>query len=152
MALGEITSVDPTSALTGGVLAFIAGMLILAIILSIALYIYMGFAYMAIGRKAKLNSPGLAWIPGIGPLIIAFEASDMPSWPWFLILGIFTGFIHPFLAYAFMIAFGVFAIIWEWKMFEVVKRPGWWSLLRLIPFVGILIHLVLIGIAAWSKD
>ncbi len=135
-----------------GVIALIMSMIVVVIILWIAIYVYTSLAYMKIGKKTNLSSPGLAWIPGIGPLIIAFETSHMSDWPWLLILGFFTGFIHIYLAYIFMIAFGVFALIWEWKMFEAVKKPGWWALLRIIPFVGILVHLILIGIAAWGKE
>ncbi|MCX6750630.1 MAG: hypothetical protein NTZ83_04185 [Candidatus Pacearchaeota archaeon] len=129
--------------LTGGVLAFIAGMLVLAILVSIALYIYMGFAYMAIGRKAKLKIPELSWIPGVGPLILAFQASKMHWWPWLLLIGMFIPVVNFIAAPVFM----VFAIIWHWKMFEAVKKPGWWAILLLIPIVG----LVMVGIAAWAK-
>ena len=71
MALDSITSLYPMSD-SAGILAFFAGMIILVIIVSIAIYIYMGFAYMAIGRKAQLKTPELSWIPFVGPLIITF--------------------------------------------------------------------------------
>ena len=140
MALESLANMSP---LTGAFLAFIAGMLVLALLIGIALYIYMSFAFMAIGRKAKLKSPGLAWIPGIGPALIAFQSSKMHWWPWLLIIGMFI----PFLNIVCSILFAIFVVIWEWKMFEVLKRPGWWALLCLIPVV----NLVLFGIAAWDK-
>ena len=83
MAL-DLTNLNLTSEATGsspeilaGVIAFIASIMVLAIIISIGLYIYTSFVYMAIGRKAKLKTPELSWIPGVGPLIIAFKTSKM---------------------------------------------------------------------------
>lgn len=131
------------SLVTGGLLALIAGAIFMTFLIAVGLYIYMGFAFMAIGKKAKLKSPGLAWIPGVGPLIIAFQTSKMPWWPWLLLIG----YIIPWIGWIAVLAFYVFAIIWLWKMFEVVKKPGWWAILMLIPIVG----LVMVGIAAWSK-
>jgi len=136
-------TLDLTSALAGGILGFIAGMIILVLIISLAIYLYMGFAFMAIGKKAKLQTPGLAWIPILGPAIIAFQTSKMHWWPWLLIIGMFI----PFVSFIFCAIFAIFIIIWEWKMFEKIKMPGWWALLCLIPVV----NLVLYGIAAWSK-
>ncbi len=129
--------------LSGGILALIAGMILFFTILMIGLYIYLSLAFSAIGKKAKLNTPGLAWIPGVGPLIIAFQTAKMHWWPWLLIIGTFI----PVVGFLFNIAFTVFAIIWMWKMFETVEKPGWWAILFLIPIVG----LIMVGIAAWSK-
>lgn len=109
----------------------------------LASYIYMGFAYTAIGKKAKLKNPSLAWIPFVGPAIIAFQASKMPWWPWLLLIGT----IIPFVGWIFSIAFAVFWIIWHWKLFEKIKKPNWWAILLIIPIV----NFVIIGIAAWSK-
>lgn len=147
MAL-DISNINPIPLdINTGILAFLAGMIVLVVIISIGLYIYMSFAYMAIGKKAKLKSPGLAWIPGVGPAIIAFQTSKMHWWPWLLLIG----FIIPFLNFIAILVFVVFAIIWQWKMLEAVKRPGWWVLLSLIPAVGTLIWLIMVGIAAWGE-
>ncbi len=129
--------------MNGGLFAALAGMIVASFIISIGIYIYFGFAYMAIGKKAKLSSPGLSWIPGVGPLIIAFQASKMHWWPWLLLIGT----IIPIVNIIAGIAFTIFVIIWNWKMFEVVGKPGWWAILMLIPIVG----LIMVGIAAWSK-
>jgi hypothetical protein len=130
-------------ALAGGLVALIMGMLVVAIIICFILWIYLSLAYMAIGKKAQLSTPGLAWIPGVGPAIIAFQASKMHWWPWLLIIGMFI----PFIGAIFSIAFAVYYIIWSWKMFEAVDKPGWWAILLLIPIV----NLIMVGIAAWSK-
>jgi uncharacterized membrane protein YhaH (DUF805 family) len=53
----------------------------------------------------------------------------------------------PVIGFVFSIAFAVFMVIWQWKMFEAIKKPGWWALLCLLPIV----NLVLYGVAAWGK-
>ncbi len=111
---------------------------------AIAVYIYTSLAYMSIAKKAKQKSPGLAWIPFFGPLIIAFQSSKMHWWPWLLLIGIFI----PFIGIIAQLVFLVYVIIWNWKLFEAVKRPGWLSILLLIP----LVNFVIIGIVAWSRD
>jgi len=131
------------SLIAGGIWAFLAAMLMVFVFIAIGLYIFLGFAFMAIGKKAKLKSPGLAWIPGVGPLIIAFQTSKMHWWPWLLLIGYFI----PWISWIATTAFAVFAVIWQWKMFEKVKRPGWWAILCLIP----VLNLILYGIAAWGK-
>jgi hypothetical protein len=134
----------------GAVLALILGMLAIVFVVLLGVWVYNSFAYTAIGRKAKLSSPGIAWIPGVGPTIIAFRASKMHWWPWLLLLSLLIFWIPVigFIIYAVAIlTFAVYNVIWRWKMLEAIKMPGWWSLLMLIPIV----NLVLIGIAAWSK-
>ena len=123
------------------VLALFAGVFL---VVWLAVYIYLSFAFMAMAKKAKLSTPGLAWIPGVGPIIIAYQASKMHWWPWLLIIGMFI----PIIGALFSLAFAVYFIIWLWKLFEKIRRPGWWAILCIIPVV----NLVLIGIAAWSDE
>lgn len=147
--------------LLGAYIAMFAGFMIVAFILAIAGYIYLSLAFMKISQKANLTSPALAWIPGVGPLIQMYRISGMHWWPWLLlavpliafpvmfipIIGILASIIY-FVA---ILTFAVFVIIWMWKTFEAVNKPGWWVLLGLIPGIGGLISLILIGVAAWSK-
>ncbi|MFW6014622.1 MAG: hypothetical protein ACOCQG_05585 [Candidatus Nanoarchaeia archaeon] len=131
--------------------AFGAGFMVLWVlwlILMIGLYVYTSFAFMRIGEKAKDSTPGLAWIPYVGPVLIAYRSSGMHWWPWLLLIGI----LIPILGFFALIAFTVFMFIWYWKLFEAIGKPGWWPLMALIPGVGILIFLILVGIAAWGKD
>jgi hypothetical protein len=107
------------------------------------MYIFLSFAFMAIGKKAKDPMYGLAWIPGIGPLIIAYRTSGMHWWPWLLLIGMMI----PIIGFLASIAFMVFSILWLWKTFEKIGQPGWWAILTLIPIV----NLIIIGIVAWSK-
>lgn len=135
------------SSIIGLVLGFLAVMAVV----SFALYIYMALAFMAIGKKAKDPLYGLAWIPGLGASLIAFRASKMHWWPWLLLASMLIvwipviGSIVYFLA---MMTFAVYNIIWLWKMFEAIDKPGWWAILLLIPIV----NFIIMGIAAWSKN
>ncbi len=121
-----------------------ASMIILSLVLIflLGLYVYTSFAYMYIGKKAKVSNPLLAWVPRFGPSIIAYKASKMHWWPWLLLIAYFIPYFLFFVAPIFLII----RIIWTWKMFEVIKKPGWWALLTLIPIV----NLIIIGIAAWG--
>jgi hypothetical protein len=139
--------------------------IILAIwlIVGLAVYSYISFAYSAIGKKAKLPHPNLAWIPFFGPLIISSQAAKMSLFPLLLILTpaiffleLFTSStLSAFLSIALvMISIGVFIIytfIWKWKMYEAIKRPGWWALLKLVPSIGVIIDFILVGVAAWTE-
>lgn len=129
---------------TPELVALILAFFVVFFIIAVIVYVYMGFAFMAIAKRARQSYPGLSWIPGVGPLIIAFKASKMHWWPWLLLIGCFI----PFISFLFVITFLVFAVIWNWKMFEAIKRPGWWAILMLIPIVGF----VMIGVAAWGKN
>ena len=125
-------------------LPFYASFLLMYVFPVIAvLYIYCSWAFMDIGQKARVENPELAWIPLIGPVIVVFIASEMDWWPWFLLPAQFI----PFVGGVAIPIFLIYEIIWTWKTFEFVKRPGWWSLLLLIPVV----NLVVIGIVAWGN-
>jgi len=128
-------------AVLGGILA---GMAAGVIVVALALWVYMSLAYMYIAKRNKQKNYALAWIPYIGPLIISFNASKMDWWPWLLLSGLFV----PVIGGVALLVFTVFAVIWHWRMFEEIKRPGWWALLLLIPIV----NFVMIGIAAWGKN
>jgi hypothetical protein len=123
--------------------AFLAVFLVV-LVAGFLIYIYMSLAYMAIAKKANNPHPAIAWIPGVGPLIIAFQASKMHWWPWLLLIGYFIPVVSIFAA----LAFAVFSVIWSWKLFEAIGKPGWWAILMMIP----LVNLVILGIAAWSKN
>jgi len=135
-------SLDPSALLLASIyfLSFI-------LIILIGLYVYTSLAFYSIAKKAKHKKPGIAWIPFVGKNLIALQIAKMDWWPLLLILL----FWIPFFSFiAFTVLF-VFQIIWNWKMFEAIKRPGWWALF-LIPFpLSYLVYLVLLGIVAWSK-
>jgi hypothetical protein len=131
---------DPSLGALAGILA--AFMVVFAIV-GVVLWIFLSLAFMKIAKRLGQSMPGLAWIPGIGPLIVAYRASGMHWWPWLLLIG----YVIPLVNFIFAIAFAVFSIIWMWKMLEALGRPGWWAILiAIIPVV----NLILIGIAAWG--
>ena len=61
---------------------------------------------------------------------------------WTLLIVVFAGFIPVVGTVA---SLGV-TIWWWWKIAEARKKPGWLSLLLLIPIV----NLIVIGVLAWS--
>ena len=143
-----------TAGMNAGDMGVFAGLVTLGIgfmvvwfVVLLALYVYMSFAYMMIARKNNQSNPGLAWIPFVGPYLIAYKASKMHWWPWLLLIG----FIIPFVSAIAGLAFGVFAVIWNWKMFEAIGRPGWWAIFMIIPLLNI-VYFVFIGIAAWGNS
>ena len=121
---------------------FIAFFLFMLILLA-ATYVYLSFAFMHLARKARVSPAGIAWIPVVGPAILLSKSAKMRWWPILLLIGAWI----PLIGFLFSITFTVFFIIWLWKTYEVVRKPGWWAILWIVPIVG----LVLLGIAAWSK-
>lgn len=134
---------NPDTISSGAFAALVGAFLVAFIIYAVVMYIYSSFAFMAIARKAKYPSPGIAWIPAVGPALIASKTAKMHWWPILLLIGA----LIPFIGGIFGLAFTVFFIIWLWKTFEVIGKPGWWAILMIIPIVNIII----LGIAAWSK-
>jgi uncharacterized membrane protein YhaH (DUF805 family) len=129
--------------MNGNIMSFIAAFFMISLVIAIVMYIFVSLAFMAIAKKAKLSTPGLAWIPGVGPGIIIYQASKMHWWPWLLLIGSVIPVVNLFA----LIAFGIMNIIWTWKTFEAIQKPGWWAILLFVPIVNI----VIIAIAAWSK-
>ncbi len=142
-AATQLTATQLSQGQAASLFALGATLLVVLLLLVIGAYIYLSFAYMAIARKNKQSSPGIAWIPGVGPLIIAYRGSKMHWWPWLLIIGFFIPIINLLAG----IAFFVFEIIWNWKLLEAIKKPGWWAIFLIIQPV----YWVFVGIAAWSK-
>ena len=110
------------------------------------LYVYTALALSKIAKNANVPHPWLAWIP-IGNVILMANIAKMPWWPVLLFVPyavavMIATFIPAFwfVAVACIIALTVFATIWQWKMYEVAERPGWWSFVGLI--LGVLAFLV----------
>ena len=135
----DFTAAFPIAALVG------VGMVLFTvlILLLIAVYIYTSIVYVKIAKKTNIKPAGIAWIPVVGPALITSKIAKMHWWPILLLIGVFV----PMLSFAVLVAFTVFFTIWSWKMFEKLRRPGWWALLCLISPV----NLVLLGIVAFSK-
>lgn len=150
-----------------GIIFYIIYLIIFFLIL-IILYIYISSAFSSLARKKEFSHPGVAWIPLIGPFIIMSNLAKMHWWPilllvvsvifeiieissFFLPLSFFMlQMISPF-KNLLMLVFVMFAFIWMWKTFKAVNRSGWWVLFNLVPVLGNLIFLILLGVAAWGN-
>jgi len=130
--LGDFINVFSAGALT----ALITAGIFLAIVVSLAFYVYFAMAWMTIAKKMKYKHPWLAWIPIAQLFLMPILAKK--HWTWGFM------FLVP-------IANIVFFIIWTWNIFEQRKYPGWYSLSLIIPKVGGILYLVAIGFVAWAK-
>jgi hypothetical protein len=169
----------------GQLMSMVAGVVIVGILILLALYIYSSLAYTAIGRKAKLTNPGVAWMPFMGPVATIFECAEAHWWPFLVaVLGFFAALaislfsitnttfvvISGLLILATYLFSLVAGVVWHWRTYTAVGKPGWFILVPVItiavgflllfvsPIVGLILyllgalaHLILIGIAAWSK-
>ncbi len=104
-----------------------------------AVYVYHALAWMTIARKLKHKYPWLAWIP-LASTAMRLQLGKF-RWEW-----IFLVFI-PFFGW---IALWVMTIIVHWRIFEKRKYPGWFSLAVIIPQIGWLFYMIIIGFVAWE--
>ena len=126
----------------GGMIgAFVGVLLIFAIILLIAFYIYFALAWSTIAKKLKHKQPWLAWIP-IAQIGLILELGGINPL-WLLVI------LVPVLGW---IAIFVLTIIATWKIFEKRKYPGWLSLAPIIPRFGGILYLISIGFVAWKDQ
>ncbi len=109
------------------------------VLVGIALYIFFALAIKKIAEKTNTENSWLAFIP-IANYYLLIKSAGLSGWFTFLLL---LSFIPLFGS----IAVGIFTIYVWWKIAEAVGKPGWWSLLMIIPIV----NLVIIGILAWGK-
>jgi len=131
---GTTTDLSPTA-----VLGIFSAMLIPALIVGLALYVYTSWAMMVIAKKTNTPNAWLAWIP-IANLYLMTQVAGVPWWTFLLV---FLGWM-PVVG-----NLGVLALIiwWWWKICEKRNRPGWWSLvISLVPIA----NLIMIGMLAWS--
>jgi uncharacterized membrane protein YhaH (DUF805 family) len=130
----------------GAFMAFFAAFFAIFLVVGVAFWLYFSFAFMSLAKKNNQDMPGLAWIPGVGPMIVAYRASGMHWWPWLLLIGL----VVPYVGFITGLIFMGFFVAWNYKLFEAVGKPGWWAILMIIPAVNV-VYLVLLGVAAWSK-
>jgi len=124
------------------------------VVVIIALYVFVSFAYMSIAKKLDKTKPiGVSWIPGFGPLIVSWHASEMSWSSWLLLpvlyilymLIISLGLFLPSIGLIILIVLtGITGLVflgffsaWSWKMFRALDRSGWWGLVHLIPVIGV---------------
>ena len=143
-------------ALVAGTFMILLIIFIAAFVLSLLIYVYRSLAFMYIGKKTGDNLAPLAWIPYVGNAIVAYRASGMHWWPW-IFVGLYLVIMFPAMIFEALIlqiigvlsglVYGVFFLVWLWKLFEKANWPGWMALLYIIPIV----NLVVLGMVAWMK-
>jgi hypothetical protein len=131
--------VDLGSLMGGGLLAAFAAMGLVFMIVVLAFYIYAALALMAIAKKTKTPNGWLAFIP-IANIYLMTQMAGISGW-W--TLAIFAAII-PIIGGLAILAGMIY--LW-WIIAEKINKPGWWSILMLIPIVNIII----LGIMAWGK-
>lgn len=127
----------------GPMMAAYAGLSFLVILV---VYAYFAFTLMKTAQRLNVDNAWLAWIP-IGNLVLLANMAKMHWWPVLLILIAWI----PIIGWIGGIVLMVYGLIWVWKVCEARKRPGWWSLLVLIPFIGGIWAFIMWGILAWGK-
>jgi hypothetical protein len=140
--MSEIASQCPiASGFAGGIMGgLIAFGILIAIIFGLAIYVYAALAWQTIAKKLKHKKPWLAWIPIVNVALVLQLGGF--HWAWiFLILVPILGWIALF----------VLAIIATWRICKKRKYPGWFSLAPIIPKIGGILYLILIGFLAWGK-
>jgi hypothetical protein len=140
----------------------------LMLVFFIAVYVYFSMAWMTIARKLKHSRPWLAWIP-FANIAMILQLGGF-HWAWVFLAAtpfigglilLLLGMLNPFafiLALIFFIvasfvggiALLVLGIVATWRAFERRKHPGWFSLSILIPYVGVILYFIAIGIVAWK--
>lgn len=120
-------------------LALLGAFLMVFVVIMLVVYIYAALAVMGIAKKTKTDNGWLAFIP-IANIYLMTQMAGVSGW-W--TLGILASFV-PFIGGLAVLAGMIY--LW-WIIAEKIKKPGWWSLLMLIPIV----NLVILGIMAWGK-
>ena len=165
MIIGVIKIADPLTMnalgalLSIGILGFIAGMILVAILLGIAAYIYVSIACYTIFRKLKSSNAVLALIPLVNLVaipVMVWQLSDTPLWTVVLFWAGALLFFIPVLGPLLLLAALGMLTWWLWKVAEKRKQPGWLGILASpvvipIPYIGPIVYVVFLGILAWSE-
>ena len=132
--------------LNSGIIAGFIALGVIALLITIGLYVYVSLAWMTIAKKRKHKYPWLAWIP-FANIAMWLQMGGF-AWQWIFLM---------FIPIAGWIAVFVMFIISSWRVFEKLKYPGWLSLalvLNIVPGIsgiGMIAYAIVIGIIAWKK-
>jgi len=116
------------------------GLLAFVLFVFLIFYVYVALVLQTIAKKTKTKNSWMAWLP-VFNLYLMVKSAKLPGWYFF---GYFLAII-PFAGALLATAFGIY--VW-WKIAEQRNHPGWFSILFLIPILG----LVLMGVIAWSDN
>ena len=120
--------------------------MLIAVVVSIIVYIYSSLVLFTIGKKLGYKHSWLAWIPVANLAMIL----QLGNFHWALVFLLLVPILGA-------IAVAVLLIISLWRIYEKRKYSGWLSLvplLSVIPVVGFLAgiaHLVIMGVVAWKN-
>lgn len=111
--------------------AMASGILMIALLCGVAIYIYMALALQTIAVKTNTPNPWLAWVP-IANAILMLQIAKKPLW-WIILFAI------PLV--------NIVIVIMVWMgVAEARQKPNWWGVLAIIPVV----NMVVPGYLAWS--
>jgi len=111
-------------AVSGGILMF-------ALLIGLAMYVYIALAVKTIAEKTNTENSWLAWIP-IANFVLLLNIARKPIW-WIVLL------LIP------LVNIIIVVMIWM-AVAEARSKPGWWGVLMLVPVVSIVVP----GYLAWS--
>jgi uncharacterized membrane protein YciS (DUF1049 family) len=128
------------NAVAGGMMGvLIAAGFALAALVILAFYVYTSLAWYTIANKLKYKNAWLAWIPIVRWAMVLQLGKFHWAWIFLIFIPIFG-----------WIALFVMLIISTWRIYEQRKYPGWFSLAPIIPELGGLLVLIIIGFVAWK--
>jgi hypothetical protein len=111
--------------------AMASGIIMIALLCGVAVYIYMALALQTIAVKTNTPNPWLAWVP-IANAILMLQIAKKPLW-WIILFAI------PLV--------NIVIVIMVWMaVAEARQKPNWWGVLAIIPVV----NMVVPGYLAWS--
>ena len=127
----------------GTLLALGIAFLLFVFAIAVILYVIKSIALMKIAKRTKTPNAWLAWIP-IADFYLLTQTARQSGWWTLLFIGVFIPIVTGLVGLAILII-----TIWLlWLTGERLKKNGAWSLLCLIPGIGIVIAL---SIYAWSR-
>lgn len=122
-ALADSSSAMPVAA-AGAVLLF-------ALVIGAAAYVYFGLAVSAIARKTNTENAWWAWVPII-QILLMLNIAKKPLW-WIILM--------------FIPLVGIVIAVLVWMEIAVaVRKPNWWGILIIVP----LVNLIVPGYLAWA--
>ena len=121
-----------------GVAAIVFLLIFLVLLIIIPLYIYISAAWWTIAKKLNNKNAWIAWIPIARWGLILQMGGYHWAWVFLALIPIFG-----------WIALWILLIISSWIIFEKRNYAGWLSLAVIIPQIGELLKLIIIGFVAF---
>jgi hypothetical protein len=146
--------------------AILGAFFLFFVILGIALYIFQGFVYYRIYKKAGVKYPGLSWVP-VANMVPFFWTIKKSAWNilWLIVPSVIMGIamgsdskallIVGVLAEIAVLILGIWWMVRFLKAFRINPHWLWFGLALIIPIVNLLVgiaFLVLLCIIAFNKN